>query len=161
MAFDDYLPKNAESRCIAQSIRLIRKNAPHIKWVISFADATQCGDGAIYRASGFVLTGITKNKTIMRFPNGQVISVLTLTANIDSTSVKKLCQDLKVPHKYRTPKEWQKIGGVQLQGYMLRYIYFIDKSCKERLTVPILPFSKINEVGARMYKGEKINNTRD
>lgn len=161
MAFDDYLPKNAESRCIAQSIRLIRKNAPHIKWVISFADATQCGDGAIYRASGFVLTGITKNNTIMRFPNGQVISVLTLTANFDSTSVKKLCQDLKVPHKYRTPKEWQKIGGVQLQGYMLRYIYFIDKSCKERLTVPILPFSKINEVGARMYKGEKINNTRD
>ena len=33
MAFDDYLPKNSESRCIAISIKLIKKNAPHIKWI--------------------------------------------------------------------------------------------------------------------------------
>lgn len=45
MAFDDYLPRNSESRCIAQSIRLIKKQAPHIKWIISFADGCQCGDG--------------------------------------------------------------------------------------------------------------------
>jgi hypothetical protein len=31
MAFDDYLPKYSESRCIAISIKLIKKNAPHIK----------------------------------------------------------------------------------------------------------------------------------
>ena len=30
------------------------------------------------------------------------------------------------------------------------------KKQKKRLTVPILPFSKIDEVGAGMYKGEKI-----
>ena len=36
----------------------------------------------------------------------------------------------------------------------LRYIYLIDKTCK--ITVPILPFSKIDEMGAGMYKGEKI-----
>ena len=53
MAFDDVLPKNAESRCIAVSIKLIKKNAPQIKWILSFADCTQCGDGTIYRASGF------------------------------------------------------------------------------------------------------------
>jgi hypothetical protein len=51
MAFDEYLPKYSESRCIAISIRLIRKNAPHIKWILSFADGIQCGDGTIYRAS--------------------------------------------------------------------------------------------------------------
>ena len=39
---------------------------------------------------------------------------------------------------------------------MFRYIYFIDKSCRERLTVPIIPFSKIDEIGAGMYKGERI-----
>lgn len=42
MAFSDLLPKNSESRALAISFRLIRKNAPHIKWIISFADATQC-----------------------------------------------------------------------------------------------------------------------
>lgn len=60
MAFDDYLPRNSESRCIAQAIKLIKKKAPHIKWIISFADGCSCGDGTIYRASNFVLTGIKK-----------------------------------------------------------------------------------------------------
>lgn len=45
--------------------------------------------------------------------------------------------------------------GVILPGFQLRYIYFIDKTYKEKLTVPILPFSKIKEMGAGMYKGVK------
>ena len=59
MAFDDVLPKNSESRAIAVAVRLIRKYAPNIKWILSFADGTQCGDGTIYRASGFKLTGFS------------------------------------------------------------------------------------------------------
>lgn len=43
-----------------------------------------------------------------------------------------------------------------MQGYMLRYIYFLDKRCKDKLTVPIIPFSKIDEMGAGMYKGQNI-----
>ena len=43
-----------------------------------------------------------------------------------------------------------------LEGFMLRYIYFIDKKAKDNLTVPIIPFSKIDELGAGMYKGEKV-----
>ena len=43
-----------------------------------------------------------------------------------------------------------------MEGYQLRYIYFIDKAYRARLTVPEIPFSKIDEVGAGMYKGEKI-----
>ena len=31
MAFDEVLPKNSESRAISISIKLIKKNAPHIK----------------------------------------------------------------------------------------------------------------------------------
>ena len=41
-----------------------------------------------------------------------------------------------------------------MKGNQLRYIYLIDKSCK--ITVTILPFSKIDEMGAGMYKGKKI-----
>ena len=44
----------------------------------------------------------------------------------------------------------------KLDGFQLRYIYFIDKSYRKRLTVPEIPFSKIDEMGAGMYKGEKI-----
>ena len=61
MAFDDYLPRNSESCAIGRAMRLIRKNAPQIKWVVSFADGCSCGDGTIYRASNFVLTQIKEN----------------------------------------------------------------------------------------------------
>ena len=134
MAFDDYLPKNSESRCIAISIRLIKKNAPHIKWIISFADGTQCGDGTIYRASGFHLVGIVDNTALRINPkNGETMHVIQ-------------AHHLKMSNEFR---KWE-----ALEGKQLKYIYLIDKTCK--ITVPILPFSKIDEMGAGMYKGKKI-----
>lgn len=141
MAFDDYLPANSESRCIAISIRLIKKNAPHIKWILSYSDATQCGDGTIYRASGFCLTGIKANTTMLLMPNGQIMADKTL----NNSNYKKIGQSAGY---------WKKNGAKAIKGTQLRYIYLIDKTCK--ITVPIIPFSKIDELGAGMYKGEKI-----
>ena len=53
-------------------------------------------------------------------------------------------------------KLMETIGATKLQGYSLRYIYFIDPSYHSRLTVPEIPFSKIDEIGAGMYKGESV-----
>lgn len=156
MAFDDYLPRNSESYCIGVSIRLIKKYAPQIKWIVSFADGCSCGDGTIYRASNFVLTGIRENKTILLFPNGEKIAAMTLEANFNIPQIVKLCKEMNVEHKYRTRSEWVKLGAKYVPGFQLRYIYFIDKSYKDRLTVPIIPFTEIDEVGAGMYKGENV-----
>ena len=81
MAFDEKLPRNSESYCIGKSIRLIRKNAPQIKWIISFADGCSCGDGTIYRASNFVLTDIKENKNLCELPTGEKIHKMTLESN--------------------------------------------------------------------------------
>ena len=78
-----------------QSIKLIKKNAPHIKWIISFADGTMCGDGTIYRASGFQLVKIGANSTIYEFPDGQRIASLTLTNGGDMQSKIKILQKLQ------------------------------------------------------------------
>lgn len=159
MAFDDYLPKNSESRCLGQAIRMIRRNAPQVKWIISFADGCQCGDGAIYRASNFVLTGITRNKTILRLPDGSTVASMVLEAMLSEDAVRKASRLCGVQPGYRTRNEWVKLGCSFAEGYMLRYIYFIDPTARDRLTVPIIPFSKIDEIGAGMYKGQKINRT--
>lgn len=141
MAFDEYLPKYSESRCISISIKLIKKNAPHIKWIISYADGCQCGDGTIYRASGFQLTGIKQNTTMLLMPNGQIMADKTLNNSNYKT-------------KGQSAGYWKRNGAKAIEGKQLRYIYLIDKTCK--ITVPILPFSKIDEMGAGMYKGEKV-----
>lgn len=137
MAFDDYLPSNSESRCISIALKLIKKNAPQIKWIISFADGCQCGDGTIYRASGFKLVGIAENTAIRINPKtGEKVHIIQ-------------AHHLKISsHEFRS---WQPI-----KGNMLKYIYFIDKNKEKDLTVPIIPFSKIDELNAGMYKGEKI-----
>ena len=156
MAFDEYLPQNSESRCIAISIRLIKKNAPHIKWLLSFSDGTQCGDGTIYRASGFVLTGIVENSNTCRLPGGEVIHKMTLESS--PTQQRKELNGRSyydiTGGKYDFRRYVDFVGGAILKGFQLRYIYLIDKSCK--ITVPVIPFSKIDELGAGMYKGEKI-----
>lgn len=48
------------------------------------------------------------------------------------------------------------VGGTILPGYQLRYIYFIDPEYRKRLKVPEIPFSRIDELNAGMYKGESI-----
>ena len=49
----------------------------------------------------------------------------------------------------------ERFGGRVLPGHMFRYIYFLVPECRKRLTVPVLPYSAIDKVGGRMYKGEK------
>lgn len=156
LAFSDVLPKNAESRAIAVSMRLLKKYAPHVKWVVSYADATQCGDGTIYRASGFLLTQIKKNTSMYRMPDGEVIAKIVLEPGFSPNS-----KSGSIKARYgKTGSEssgvfLKKIGAEALPGFQLRYIYLLDPSVRERLTIPIIPYSAIAEAGASMYKGEK------
>ncbi len=163
MAFDDVLPKNSESRCIAISIKLIKKNAPHVKWILSFSDCCQCGDGTIYRASGFYLTNIKKNTTIWEAPNGEVATDISLRLGMKNFNFNKIVAKtvtdknfLKKNNGASSMKIFKEAGYKPLEGYQLRYVYFIDKCAKENLTVPIIPFSKLKEMGIGMYKGEKL-----
>ena len=146
MAFDSILPKNSESRCIAIAVKLLKKYAPHIKWILSFADACQCGDGTIYRASGFKLTSIKKNDRLIKFKDGYLTHALNLCHRGSPIISEKYN-----PHN-KTEKQLHDEGAFEyIVGHQLRYIYLIDKSCK--ITVPILEFDEIGKAGATMYKG--------
>lgn len=180
MAFSDRLPRNSESRALAISFRMIRKQYPHIDWIISFADGTQSGDGTIYRASGFVLTGIRKNTTIWVSPDGsEVITDIAVKAG-SATSRKEIYNRVMLTDTRRparrealktinrvtmtkgehmetgaaSMKAFKEAGFKPLPGFQLRYIYFLNPAARDRLTAPILPFSKIDELGARMYLGQ-------
>lgn len=193
MAFTDALPRNSESRALSVAMKLIRKHAPHIKWVVTFADGAQCGDGTIYRAAGFVLTGIKENNQIWEMPSGYTFPRLVATnSNPGSGRDAVLHRVLSEagPRESRTSltdgrskkqqaaarqtlsrvtatkgghiqetgaasmKQYIDAGARPIPVYQLRYIYFIDPSCRDRLTVPILPFTEIARRGAGMYRGQ-------
>lgn len=160
MAFDDVLPRNSESRAIAIAMKLIRKNAPQIKWVISFADGCQCGDGTIYRASGFVLTGYSSGSMwklpdyLVKINGGSVAHRMKVQDKCSALS--RYILERTHGKNLTMEKYVEQFGGEILEGKMFRYIYFIDQTYRDRLTAPIIPFSKIDEMGAGMYKGEKV-----
>jgi hypothetical protein len=156
MAFADWLPRNGESRALGFAFRWMRKQYPHIKWCVSFADGTQCGDGTIYRASGFVLTAINKSFNLVRLPCGEVIHKMTLESNPlqkRSELGGKSYYDI-TGGKYDLAKYTKHTKGTTIPGFQLRYIYFLHDSARQNLTVPILPFSEIDRQGAGMYLGK-------
>jgi GNAT superfamily N-acetyltransferase len=152
MAFSEALPRNSESRAIAIALKMIRKAYPHIDWIISFSDATQCGDGIIYRASGFELCGMRENKTIWKFPDGETIADIGIKTAFD-WQLKKFGKRLLGTEAL---KEAKRLGAKPIEGYQLRYIYFFNKEARKRLTVSMIPFEKIQQVGAGMYKGVRV-----
>ncbi len=156
MALAEWLPQNGESRSIAMSMRLLKKHYPHLEWIVSFADGTQCGHGTIYQASGFDLTGIVKSKNLVRLPDGSTIHKMTLESNpmtprkeLDGRSYYDVTGG-----RYNLAQYVKEAGGEIIPGYQFRYLYFLNPDARSRLTVPIIPFSKIKEIGGEMYKGE-------
>mgnify|MGYP003544476194 CR=1 FL=1 len=151
MAMIDDTPKNTESRFISIAMKMIKKSYPSIEWVLSFSDGCQCGDGTIYRASGFVLTGIKKNTGLYEY-NGEVFTAVGL----DTSSKMRARFSSITGGTIVSYKDMIKYGATKLTGFQLRYIYFLNPAARQRLTVPVIPFSKIDEIGASMYKGESI-----
>jgi hypothetical protein len=145
MAFAEWLPRNSESRCIGFALRWIRKQYPHVEWIVSFADATQCGDGTIYRASGFVLTAIKSNSQILRMPDGSVVNKKTLDNPNHTAPDGRFGSSLAL-----------EMGAKALPGFQLRYVYFVNPDARGRLAVPVIPFSEIAARGARMYRGRRV-----
>lgn len=165
MALADWLPRNGESLALGVALRFLRKQYPWLKWVVSFADGTQCGDGTIYRASGFVLTAIRKNTSIWAASTGERFCRISLTDKRSAeqkraaTNILQRTTMTKGAHIAETGKasmqKYRDAGWRPLPGFQLRYVYFLHPDCRPLLTCPEIPFSKIKEVGAAMYRGQR------
>lgn len=153
LAFSDNLPRNSESRALGVALRLIRREYKQIEWIVSFADATQCGDGTIYRAAGFVLTRIKRNTTLWGNADGHVISNVG-----ERTSMKKInATAAKTDYRGGADMDhYKRLGYRPLEGYQLRYIYFTNPQARSRLMVPVIPFSEILKAGAAMVRGKRV-----
>ena len=132
MAFTDDLPRNSESRALGVVMRLMRKELPTIRWVI-------------YRAAGFMLTAIRKNATVLRMPDG-------------STAFDKT---LKNRARYGDLAAARRAGARPMLGYQMRYVYFLDPSAIGDLTVEPVPYSAIKDMGAAMYRGQRVGSIGD
>lgn len=110
------------------------------------------------RPAAYNLTDIKPNDALCQLPTGEKIHKMTLHSNPTSPRPElggRTFYDV-TGGKYDWNAYVKAVGGTILPGFQLRYIYFIDPAYRSRLKVPEIPFSRIDEMGAGMYKSEHI-----
>ena len=146
MAFSDRLPKFSESRAIGVCLRILKKTYPHLRVILSFADACQCGDGTIYRASGFKLHSYKKNNSLLLDEEGNV--EFNHGTKKRPTVVAKKSLDDKIGPDGRYLSSIKKLKPIP--GFQMKYLYFFDKELEKKFK--FVDFKDIPDE-VRMYKG--------
>lgn len=124
----DELPKNSESRILGIILRGLRHNT-HLKFVISYSDPAAGHLGTIYQATGWLYTGLSTVMPLYDIGDGVARHSRSLATAFGSHSIKHFAShgiDIKL-----VPQEAKH-----------RYIYFLDKTWRSRLTAPVLPYPK-------------------
>lgn len=99
------------SRCVAIAIRMLRKQSPNLRMLISFADSGQGHHGGIYQAGGWTYAGMTEEDRsyvvhgMRRHPKtihsrGWVQNEDWLRANVDPNA---RCERIPGKHRYLMP----------------------------------------------------------
>ena len=152
LAISDDLGKNTESRVLGVCIRMIKKQYPFIRAIVSFADGCQCGDGTIYRAANFKLLAAKKNLSLLEI-TPKVAKMLSEEAGAKFSAgvvaIKSLDDYQSKGGRYLSSIA-KRLGAKPLAGVQFKYIYFIDKTLEANHK--FIDFADIPEQ-ARMYKG--------
>jgi hypothetical protein len=105
-----------------------------------------------------VLTQINDHTEAWLLPNGESVQGCTLRQSGYTAWLKPYMSEQRFNElrggATSSGRIMKAIGAKHLPGFQLRYVYFLDPTARERLTVPILPFSEIERRGAGMYRGK-------
>lgn len=124
----DDLPTNSESFVIGQSLRALRKHTD-VKFVLSYADPARGHLGTIYQATNWIYTGRSEASPMYDLGDGIPRHSRTVSHAIGSHSRRHLADHgVKVRLVRQSAKH--------------RYVYFLNRSWRSRLTVPELPYPK-------------------
>jgi len=154
MALSDKLPKNSESRAIAICLKILKKQYPFLRFVISFADACQCGDGTIYRASGFKLHSFKRNNSLFVTEDGEIGFNHGTKKTRQVIAKKPIDEHFTESGEYLSAKLKREGKIKPLEGFQMKYIYFFDKELEKKFK--FVDFKDIPDE-VRMYKGQKLS----
>ena len=122
------LPPNSESRVISVCLRYLKKYTS-LKFITTYADPAQGHVGTIYQATGWLYTGLSEATPKFDIGDGVPRHSRSLAHAFGSHSLKYLSgHGLKIKVLPQIPKH--------------RYVYFLDKTFRNRLRAPVLPYPK-------------------
>lgn len=86
----DITPKNTESWFISRCLKMLKKDKPNIKAVISFSDSTEGHDGTIYKATNAYRIGATGSATFYIDKDGRLRHPRQCGVNISKEKASEL-----------------------------------------------------------------------
>ena len=124
---DELLP-NSESRVLGVVLRSLRRETS-VKFLVTYADPAAGHSGIIYQASNWVYTG-----------RSQAMPLLDIGDGVPRHS-------RSLAHAFGThSRKYFEAHGITVrripQAAKHRYLYFLDRSWRDRLRVPVLPYPK-------------------
>jgi hypothetical protein len=127
MWLDDIAPRNSESKAISYAIKYIKNKYKSIKWIQSFADERCGGYGLVYQAANFDYYGEHDSKFWEL--DGKFYHNSTMTRDSTTVLSARFLQENKARAKLHILRQF-------------RYIYWIDRSWKNRCTRQQFPYIK-------------------
>ena len=124
----DHLPANSESRVLAVVLRSLRKHTD-LRFVLTYADPAAGHVGVIYQATGWLYTGLSEAMPLLDLGDG----------------VRHHSRSLAHAYGTHSRRHFARHGvTVQLieQAAKFRYVFPLDPTVRDRLTVPVLPYPK-------------------
>ena len=153
---DDGYGKNIESYAISSTFKWLKKHAPNIKVLISYADPEQSHDGAIYQATNWIYQGCG---------DFQLAPTYSLRVNEDD----EWMHSRSVYSKYSSaaPKNLMKAIGqdfwLKKEATKHRYIYFLGSKSENRkfhkmMKHPVMDYPKNYQHDVEITKIKVENN---
>ena len=114
------------TRIISIALRLVRKDLPELRLVVSYADPKQGHDGKIYRAGNWLYAGKTDNHNYLKIA-GKVIHPRTCHCRYGTQSLSKLNE------------QGIKAKFVKMEGKH-KYLYPLDEEIRQRVQPKLRPW---------------------
>lgn len=124
----DGLPKNSESRVLGVVLRSLKRHT-EVKFLVTYADPAEGHVGVIYKASGWLYTGLSEAMPLYDLGDGKLRHSRSLSHAFGTHSVRH----------FATHNVAVKLVP---QAAKHRYLYFLDPAWRGRLRAPLLPYPK-------------------
>ena len=89
------------SQCLAVAIRLLKKENPQVKILVSYADSAQNHLGTIYQATNWIYLGDDTCKTQNFIYNGKLFHRKTLASKYNLSSIKSVASEVPQSRKHK------------------------------------------------------------
>jgi hypothetical protein len=117
------------SKIVALAVRLLRRQSPGLRLIVSYADPEHGHVGVIYQATGWVYLGVTNRESLIRL-NGRLFHPRTVASRYGTRSIEWLRQHVAADagHVPTLPKH--------------RYALPLDDAMRRQLESRRLPYPK-------------------